>query len=241
MSQGFEQRRDGAIVRVTLDRPEAGNMLTLDQVSGLAGAFAEAGSDPAIKAIVLGARGAHFCLGRDPAGAPEAKPATAVAMRATLIEPILGLYRAVRAAAVPVVAVVQGTARGLGCGIAAVCDVTMAADTARFSLPEMKANLPPTLAMLAHLDRVPSKALLWMVLSTSEIGAVQARDWGLVSAVAPTAELEREAETFVQALAGFDREALVTCKAYLQRARGADYAAANDLAGNLLSVVLSSR
>jgi enoyl-CoA hydratase/carnithine racemase len=241
MSQGFELKRDGAIARVTLDRSEVGNMLTLAQVSGLARAVREAGSDAAVKAIVLGGKGDDFCRGRDPAGAPEAKPTTAVEMRNALIEPILGLYRAIRDAAVPVVAVVQGSARGLGCGVAAVCDVAIAADSARFSLPEMKANLPPTLAMLAHLDRVPSKALLWMVLSTGEIDANRARDWGLVSEVAPAADLQARAEAFLNGLAGFERDPLATCKSYLQRARQADYATANDLAGNLLSVVLSSR
>ena len=241
MSQGFELKRDGAIARVTLNRPDAGNMLTLAAVAGLARAVGEAGADPAVKAIALAGQGADFCRGRDPAGAPEGKPTTAVEMRAALIEPILGLYRAIRDAPVPVVAVTQGTVRGLGCGVTAVCDVAIAAESARFSTPEMKANLPPTLAMLAHLDRIPSKALLWMVLSTSEIDARQALAWGLVSQIAPADRLDGDADAFLKALVGYDREAVVTCKAFLQRARSADYGTANDLAGNLLSVVLSSR
>ena len=241
MSQGFDVRRDGAIARVTLNRPDAGNMLTLAAVAELARAVRDAGADSAVKAIVLRGQGADFCRGRDPAGAPEGKATTAVEMRAALIEPILGLYRAIRDAAVPVVAVTQGAVRGLGCGVTAVCDVAIAAEGARFALPEMKANLPPTLAMLAHLDRVPSKALLWMVLSTGEIDARQALAWGLISSVAPAAELDAQAEAFVKGLVAFDRDAVATCKAYLQRARQADYGTANDLAGNLLSVVLSSR
>jgi enoyl-CoA hydratase/carnithine racemase len=201
----------------------------------------EAGADPAVKAIVLRGAGSDFCRGRDPAGAPEGKPTNAAEMREALVEPILGLYRAVRDAAVPVVAVTQGQVRGLGCGVAAVCDVGIAAESARFSLPEMKANLPPTLAMLAHLDRIPSKALLWMVLSTGEIDARQALGWGLISAVAPAAELDAQAEAFLKGLVAFDRGAVATCKSFLQRARQADYATANDLSANLLSVVLSSR
>lgn len=241
MSQGFDLRRDGAIARVTLNRPDAGNMLTLATVADLAGAVREAGADVGVKAIVLAGQGPDFCRGRDPAGAPEGKPTTAVQMRSALIEPILGLYSAIRDAAVPVVASVQGTVRGLGCGVTAVCDVAIAADTARFSLPEMKANLPPTLAMLAHLDRVPSKALLWMVLSTSEIDARQAHGWGLVSQLAPADRLAADTDAFLKTLVAYERDSVIACKAYLQRARSADYGTANDLAGNLLSVVLSSR
>jgi enoyl-CoA hydratase len=241
MSQGFDVRRDGAIVRVTLNRPDAGNMLTLAAVGALAGAVREAGADPSVKAIVLRGAGPDFCRGRDPAGAPEGKPTNAVEMRSALVEPILGLYRAVRDAAVPVIAVTQGQVRGLGCGVAAVCDVGIAADSARFALPEMKANLPPTLAMLAHLDRIPSKALLWMVLSTGEIDARQALGWGLISAVVPAAALEAQADAFLKGLVAFDRDAVATCKSFLQRARQADYNTANDLSANLLSVVLSSR
>lgn len=241
MSDGYSMTRDGEIIRLTLERPDEGNMLTLSMASEMAAQIRDVGSDKLAKAIVIRGAGNDFCKGRDPKGAPEGKPTNAVEMREALIEPLLSVYAAIRGAELPVIAGVQGTVQGLGCGIAAICDITIAADNARFSLPEMRANLPPTLAMLAHLDRIPPKSLLHMVYSTESIDAARAVSIGLVSDVVQTAELDGAVDGFLEKLSGYEREAVATCKSYLQQARGVPYPTANDLAGNLLSVVLSSR
>jgi enoyl-CoA hydratase len=241
MRDGYSVRQDGAIVRLTLERPEAGNMITLSMARDIADDIREAGSDSSVHAIVMRSEGKDFCTGRDPAGAPEGKPTTALEMRSALIEPLLGVYRAVREAEVPVITGVQGLANGLGCGIVAISDITIAADNARFATPEMRANLPPTLAMLAHLDRIPPKSLLNMVYSTDAIDATRAVAIGLVSEIVPHADLDGAVETLLAKLAGYERPSVVTCKAYLRETRKADYNTANDLAGNMLAVVLSSR
>jgi enoyl-CoA hydratase/carnithine racemase len=245
MSEGFKLEKTGAVLRLTLDRPEVGNMITLAMLADIAAAISAAGRDPDVKAIAVSSAGEDFCRGRDPKGAPEAQRMTAMEMRSALIEPILGLYSAVRGAEVPVVAAVQGavqgTVNGLGCGLAAVCDVTIAADSARFALPEMRANLPPTLAVWAQLDRIPAKSLLGMVLCADHITADRALNLGLVSDVVGEDALEAAFERFLETLESYHRPSLATCKSYLQKARGIEYGAANDLAGNMLSVVLSSR
>ncbi len=64
---------------------------------------------------------------------------------------------------------------------------------------------------------------------------------GLVSEIVPHADLDGAVETLLAKLAGYERPSVVTCKAYLREARKADYNTANDLAGNMLAVVLSSR
>ncbi len=241
MSDGFSLTRDGAIARLTLERPDKGNMLTLAMVREIAAHLRGVGSDPSVNAIVIRGAGNDFCKGRDPAGAPEGNPTTAIEMRGALIEPILGVYAAIRDAEVPVISAAQGTVNGLGCGVTATCDITIAADNARFALPEMRANLPPTLAMLAHLDRIPPKSLLNMVYSTDSIDAERAVAIGLASEVVPLAKLDEAVEALLAKLAGYRRESVVTCKTYIQRARQADYRTANDLAGNMLSVVFSSK
>ncbi len=233
--------REGAIERIRLDRAEAGNMLTVGMVDELTAMIAAAGRDPAVKAIALSAAGEDFCRGRDPAGAPEAAPETALEMRARLTAPILAFYAAVREAEAPVVASVQGRARGFGCAASAVCDITIAAHDSRFSLPEMLHDLPPTLAISAHIDRTMPKAIAWMVYSTGEIDAETARSLGFVSHVAAPGALEDETETLLASLGKRGRDALVTCKQYLARARLMETGNAADYAGNLLSVVMSSR
>jgi len=241
MSDGFRVDRDGAIVRLTLTRPEAGNMLTLAMVRDIAEAVRDAGDDRAVNVIVLSGEGDDFCKGRDPSGAPEGNPTTALEIRAALMEPILGLYGAIRDAAPPVLSAAKGLVNGLGCGITAVCDLTVAANDARFALPEMRANLPPTLAMLAHLDRIPPKSLLHLIYSTEPIDAGTAHALGLVGQLVPPGELDAAVDALAAKLAAYDHEAVVTCKAYLKTALKADYATANDLAGNVLANVLSSR
>ncbi len=241
MSDGYSLTQDGAIARVTFERPEKGNLLTLSMLTDIAKDIRDAGSSQNINVLVVRGNGDDFCRGRDPDGAPEGKPRTALEMREALIEPILGVYSAIRDAEVPVVTGVQGLANGLGCGITAISDVSIAAENARFAMPEMRANLPPTLAMLAHLDRIPPKSLLGMVYSTDSIDASRAVSIGLVSEVVPPANLDVEVEGLLEKLAGYERASVVTCKSYLKSAKNSDYRTANDLAGNLLSVVLSSR
>jgi enoyl-CoA hydratase len=142
---------------------------------------------------------------------------------------------------VPLIAAVQGAALGFGCAIASVCDITIAAEDARFAFPEMRHDLPPTLAMSAALDRIPSKALLWMVYSMKEIDARTAQAYGLASQVVPRAGLDTAVKELTDALAARRRDSIVTVKRYAQRARQADAQTASDLAGNMLAVVLSSK
>ncbi len=241
MENAFVVERDGPIERVTLDRPDRGNMLTLAMVTELTARIEQAGSDPHLKAIVLSSSGEDFCLGRDPEGAPERAPRTALEMRNDLTGPILGFYAAVRAAEIPVIAAVRGRANGFGCAVAAVCDVTIAAADALFALPEMKHDLPPTLAMCAHIDRTMSKSIAWLVYSMRELDAETCRALGFVSHVVPAAEFDADVGSFLAALVERSRDSLVTCKTYLANARLMETDKAADYAGNLLSVIMSSR
>ena len=231
--------RDGEIARVRIDSPGTGNMMSAGMIAELTQLLNEAGRDPALKAVVLTGAGEDFCLGRDPGAAAASR--TALEMRESLTGPILGLYAAVRGAEIPVVASVQGRAAGFGCATAAVCDLTVAADDARFSLPEMTHDLPPTLAMCAHLDRTMPKAIAWLVYSTESVDAETARTLGFVSHVVPAASLEAETEALLAGLVARRRDALITCKRFLANARLMETDKAADYAGNVLSVILSSR
>ena len=229
---------DGEIARVSIDRPEDGNLMSAAMIAELTRLLNEAGRDPALKAIVLTGAGDDFCLGREP-GAGGGR--TALEMREGLTSPILGLYAAVRGAEIPVVASVQGRAAGFGCAMAAVCDITVAADDAAFSLPEMTHDLPPTLAMCAHIDRTMPKAIAWLVYSTGTVDAETARTLGFVSNVVPAGSLRDETESLLATLTARRRDALITCKQFLANARLMETDKAADYAGNLLSVILSSR
>jgi enoyl-CoA hydratase/carnithine racemase len=228
------------ITRITLNRPERGNLLALDDLRDLAAAVRDALARDAARAIVLAAAGTDFCRGRDAPPRAETRP-TALQIRANVIDPILGAYRAIHEAPVPVIAAVQGAALGFGCAIASACDVVIASDRARFSLPEMHTNLPPTLAISAHLRRVAPKMTAYLVLSQEEIDAKRAAQTGIVSAVVPHAELEQAVGKLTGTIASRLPSALRAVKEYLRSAPYMDSRGAADFGGNLLAAVLASQ
>jgi len=239
--------RQGSLQVFTIERESEGNQLTLGMISALAGAIRAAGQQD-ISAILIRSQGSDFSLGRDtrpaaPAANPAttgAAPATALSMRSGMTSPILDVYDAIAGAAVPVIARVQGRALGFGCALATACDITIAADVARFQLPELEKNLPPTLAVSAMMARVPRKALTWMVYSMQQIDAQAALSLGIVSQVVPLAQLDDACEQIAAGLAQRSRPALVAVKDYFRSAPGMDARAASDYAANLLATVFSS-
>lgn len=227
-----------AAARIELNRPDKGNRLSAPEVATLGRAIREAGARKDVKAVLVGAKGDAFCLGRAPGGAP---PANAVGFRSELADNLLSLYADVRGCEVPVIAVVQGPALGFGSAFAAVADLAIAADTARFAFPEMDHNLPPTLAMSAALGKIPPKRLLHMVYSRAQIDAHEALALGLVSQVCPRAKLAETAEATLAWLSDRDRAAVSACKEYLLNAAHLDAQSSARLGANIISVVLSSQ
>jgi len=161
-------------------------------------------------------------------------------MRANVCEPILDVYDAIAGARQPIVAVVQGKAYGFGAALAGACDLTIAADNARFRLPEMEKDLPPTLAISALMARVPRKALTWMVYSMEEIDAATALQLGLVSTVVPLAGLDGALDKLLAAMTVRSPEALIAVKDYFRAAPYMEPRGAADYGANLLAGVLSS-
>ena len=141
--------------------------------------------------VFISGEGADFCLGRRIV-AGVTRPAQARAFRERVADAILGVYEDLRRCPVPVLTAVQGQAKGFGCAFAAQSDITIADPDARFSLPEMDTNLPPTLAISACLPKMPAKAILHMVLTRQTVSAETAFTHGLISEIAPKNALEGE-------------------------------------------------
>ena len=159
-------------LRVTLNRPLHGNVVTPRMMLDLPKALAAAG--PGHKAVVLRGAGSDFCLGREPKPIPGGRTDTAFNAHAAVMGPILAVYRAARRCPVPLIAIVQGRAHGFGCGLVGACDIALAADDAQFALPEMDKGIPPTLVMCALAD-VNRKTLVDMVYSCERVDAAARR------------------------------------------------------------------
>ena len=233
----IKSSRDGAVATVTIDRAAEGNVLTIDMLRELASAVRAAAATDA-KVVVLRSAGPDFCRGRDTQGG--APSPTALKMRVNVCEPILDVYDAMANTPQPIVCLVQGAAYGFGAAIAGAADVTIAADNARFKLPEMLLNLPPTLAVSALMPRVPRKALTWMVYSMAELDARTALQVGIVSAVVPPGELDRALSNLLATMTARSPESPVAVEGFFRVAPDMEPRGMAAYAGNLLASVLSS-
>ena len=236
MSNHLLCERDGDVTTITLNRPEIGNRVSDPMAGQLADMLDE--SAKRSRLILFKGAGEEFCLGREAMG--KRQPNTEAYELRGQIEVIFNCYDAFRRSKVPVIGVVQGKAAGFGCALAALCDITIASEKARFQLPEMAHHIMPTIAMSALVDRVPLKALMYLVYSTEEIDAHKALSSGLVSNVVPANKLESTVKDFVEALKKRPLPALMAVKEYARSAIGMETQAANDFARNLHATINSS-
>ncbi len=236
MTEWILRERDEDITTITINRPDIGNRITDPMATELAEMIDTEAKDSRL--ILFKTKGEEFCLGRERMGHPGPRP-EAYELRGR-IEVILNAYDAFRRSKVPVIGVVQGGAIGFGCALAALCDITIASDRARFQLPEMAHNIMPTLAMSALVDRVPRKALLYLVYSTAEIDAHTALIFGLVSQVVPAGKLSTTVNDLIATLKKSPLPAVMAVKEYANSALTMDIRAANDFARNLHATVNSS-
>jgi enoyl-CoA hydratase len=237
MSEDILVARHGRALEIVLNRPEAGNAAT-DAMAGELTTILRAPTDD-VDLVVLRANGDDFCVGRETmgrarSGAPEALE------RRRRTEVIFECYGAFRAAELPIVGVVQGRAEGFGCALAGLCDVTIAADTARFRIPEMGHNTLPTMVMSALVDRVPRKGLTYLVYSTETVSAERALSLGLVSEVVPAAGLDTHVDRVLATMLRTPRPALLGLKEFARSAFELSTQGATDLARNLHATINSS-
>jgi len=154
-------------------------------------------------------------------------------------ETIFNLYGAFRNAKVPIIGVVQGRAVGLGCALAALCDITIASDKARFSFPETAHKIMPTIAFSALVDRMPRKAATFMIYSAQEIDAHKALTYALVSDVVAHGELDTSVNRLVDHFKSMPLAAVLAVKEYARTAFSIGTQAATDFARNLHATVNS--
>lgn len=233
MADYIVQQKESDVTTITLNRPDIGNRqddATLAQLTQIIDGAAKES-----RLILFKGAGEDFCLGREAMGKPG--PVVEAYMMRERADTIFDLYDAFRRSRVPIIGVVRGRAAGLGCALAALCDITIASDRARFQLPEMAHNIMPTIAMSALVDRVPRKAATYLIYSTQEIDADKALMFGIVSDVAPDAELDSVVGKLVQRLKQTPLPALMAVKEYGRSAFNMNTQAANDFARNLHATV----
>lgn len=235
-SASFTVRMDGAAARIDLNRPDEGNTLTRAMMVELQELIGHLASQSAVHIVAIEARGSHFCKGRDGRGETIAGM-SAYDMRHKLYSAVLDSYAVIRAAPVPVLALVQGPAIGFGTALAACCDITIAADKATFALPEIEHGIPPTLAISGIKGQVAPKAISWLVYSAETISAEQAVGCGIASTVVPAADFSARCDAILKKLAGRPRLVLETIKRYQAMAPSLSPEMAYEYAGTLMALM----
>ncbi len=199
--------RRGGVLTLTLNRPEKRNALNGAMVEALHSALDDVDLDPEVRVVVIRGAGKDFCAGADleellaSAGrSPAENERDAMRLGA-----VLGR---IRACPRPVVALVQGRALAGGAGLATVCDVVVATESAQLGYPEIQRGFVPAMVMV-FLRRLAGEKLAFDLVATGRIlGAADARAAGLVTRVEPDADFESAAQTLIDGLAGSSASAL---------------------------------
>jgi enoyl-CoA hydratase len=212
--------RQGPVATVILDRPEVRNAVDPPTAEALGRAFRELDADPQVAAMVLWGAGGTFCAGADlravragwnpdrlqpPSGAPDDAFGPMGPTRLQLGK--------------PVIAAVAGYALGGGCELAMMCDIVIAAQSARFGQPEIRLGIIPGAGGTQRLPRAVGKAkAMDLVLTARMMDAVEAERAGLVSRVVEDEKLIEEALGAAAAITRFSLPAVMMAKECINRA-----------------------
>jgi len=174
--------------RITLNRPEKRNALSLALMEELTGVLDEIGADPDVRAIAIEGAGPAFSAGHD-LGEMVGRDAV---FYARLFDACTVLMETIHHVQQPVIAKVHGIATAAGCQLVAACDLAVAAEGTRFATPGVKIGLFCSTPMVPVSRAVGRKRALELLLTGEPIEAETACEWGLVNRVVPADDLEEE-------------------------------------------------
>ena len=206
------------VVRVTLNRPDVRNAFNEAVIAELT-AWAHSVRPGPMRVVVLGGEGKVFCAGADLAwmsrmvgysreeNLRDARAAAA-------------MFEALNAIPVPLVGRVQGAALGGGAGLAAVCDIVVAADDAVFGFTEAKLGILPAVISPYTVAKIGQSAARELFLTAARFSAGRARELGLVHAVVPAADLDTTIDAYVHELLTSAPEAIAGAKGLIRTVAG---------------------
>ena len=222
----------GATRLLTMNRPAKLNALNADLVKALTDALQHVQRDDAVAAVVLAGAGRAFCAGADTS---VARPLTAE-NRKNLVrhaDDNIALPKLLARIDKPVIAAVHGYALGAGCGLAFGSDLVVAAESARFGYPELKAGLTAS-TVSAHAVHLMGRKIAVELLTLCEnITPQRAYELGLVNRVVPDDQLLPSALAMADVMAKWNLESLAQTKRTFHRAASLDLEQALEMARDI--------
>ena len=202
---------EGAVARITLNRPAKRNALNDALVSGLKEALREVESQEAVRVALVTGAGADFCSGADLASLQKISNSSVIENLEDA-QSLMELFALIRRVRVPVVAAVRGRALAGGCGLATACDIVLASASARFGYTEVNIGFVPAMVMAILRRNVSEKRAFELIARGSEISAAEAERIGLINRVFDDAAFETEVETYVRGFEKVSRSAIMLSK-----------------------------
>jgi enoyl-CoA hydratase/carnithine racemase len=224
--------RSAAVVTLTLDRPAKFNVLSEDMLQALGRELSSIAADPTVRVVVLTGAGKAFCAGHDlgEMGAHSDQDRYR-ALFARCTEVMTALQRMPQ----PVIARVQGVATAAGCQLVAMCDLAVAADTARFAVSGINLGLFCSTPAVALARNVSRKVAFEMLLTGDFIDAATAWQRGLVNRVVPAERLDDEVGALAAAICAKPAVAVAAGKGLFYRQLEMGIEAAYQLAGQTMA------
>jgi enoyl-CoA hydratase/carnithine racemase len=210
----LHSRDTRGVVTLTLNRPQSFNALSEAMLAALQAQLDAVAQDDSARVVVLAAAGKAFCAGHD---LKEMRADPSLAYYQRLFEQCTQVMLRIQKLPVPVIAKVQGIATAAGCQLVAMCDLAVAASTAKFAVSGVNLGLfcsTPSVALSRNLSR---KAAFEMLVTGDFIDATQALEKGLINRVAAPDDVDAAVEALVASIVGKPRAAVTMGKALFYR------------------------
>jgi enoyl-CoA hydratase/carnithine racemase len=223
---------DQGVLRLTLNRPEARNALSVALMSALLDALGRAAKAPQARVVVIAGAGPAFCAGHDLRELrTDQRRETYERLFAQCSELMLAIVRLPK----PVIAEVHGVATAAGCQLVATCDLAVAAEDARFATPGVNIGLFCSTPMVALTRAVGRKAAMEMLLTGKLVDASSAQAIGLVNRVVPRDKLRDAVDDLAREIAGKSALTVAIGKEAFYRQAELDLAAAYRYAAEVMT------
>jgi enoyl-CoA hydratase/carnithine racemase len=217
---------------ITLDRGEQYNALSTAMIAALDAALDEAAADRSTRVVVLAAAGKAFCAGHD---LREMRAHLDPDWQRSLFDACTRMMLKLTRLPQPVIARVHGAAAAAGCQLVSMCDLAIAADTAKFGLSGVNAGIFCSTPAVGVARNVSRKRAMELLVTGRLIDAATAADWGLVNRAVPPAELDAAVAELARAVASKSPAAVALGKRAFYRQIEQGFEAAYALAGETMT------
>lgn len=210
-SISVEHSHQGRIATVTLRRPEVHNAFNAQIIEELIAAFTELGRNEQLHGVVLTGDGPSFSAGAD---LSMMKSATAFSEEQNLNDALrlADLLSTINTFPCPVIGRINGTAMGGGVGLVSVCDIVIAAESARFAFSEVKLGIAPAMISPFVVHKIGMSNARVLFVTGERFSATRAREVGLVHSIVPLEHLNDAVQKAVNELLSSAPQALRVCK-----------------------------